>query len=410
MVSWLTPFSVYNNNSNQFTVRILLASVTSASPEILTRHLDSIRRLTLPKGCSLDFAYVTDPECPEASLRLLDAISGLSTFYGDPKPEGAEYEIGENTHHWTKPTFYWLADQKEFLLRKAEEELYDAIFFVDSDLILDEGTLSSLITSKKDVVSAVFWTRWTLESPPLPQVWMTHPYEFQGKGVEAHEFLRRLTQRELIRVGGLGACTLIRSDVFEKLSWLPVAGLPEDGMWQGEDRHFCVRASRNHVELWADAWSDVLHLYREEDLERVPKDKLVWNDSIAKYKWTTTQALQPAFGDLVSLVLETTEEKVFAGRRRYLRGRLGALNLLPAIEDAILEMAPGEDRLVRVRFPMWWDMPKSFMGVKMEAYAGKTKSILVRLLDAKPWGLAPTLDAFEREPEFLFDEFYEEER
>lgn len=389
-------------------MRILLASVTNAPPEILSRHLDSISRLALPKGCSLDLAYVTDPECPEESLRLLDEVSGLSTFYGDEKPEGAEYEIGPNTHHWTKPTFYWLADQKEFLLRKAEEELYDAVFFVDSDLILDEGTLSSLIMTKKEIVSAVFWTKWQKDSPPLPQVWMTHPYEFQGKGVEPHEFLRSLTQRELIRVGGLGACTLMHSRVFEKLSWLPVPGLPEDGMWQGEDRHFCVRATRNHVELWADSWPDLLHLYREEDLQRSLNDRLLWDEENKTWQWTTEYAGRPEFGDLISLVLETTEEKAFSGRQRYLRGRLGQLRLLPALEDAILSMKPGEDRLVRVRFPMWWDVPRTFMGVKLMPYAGETKSILVRLLDAKPFALAPTLDEFEREPEFLFDEFYGE--
>jgi len=376
-------------------MHILLAAVTKASPEILERHLDSISHLSLPKGCSLDLAYIMDPGLHEEARRLLDGVSGLLVAEGSPKPEDAEYEITEDTHHWSKPTFYWLAEQKEKLLRKAEDENYDAIFFVDSDLVLDEGTLSSLITSSKDVVSAVFWTKWTLKAPPLPQVWMTHPYEFQGKGVEAHEFLKSLTQRELIRVGGLGACTLIRSSVFEKLSWLPVEGLPDSGMWQGEDRHFCVRAARAHVELWADAWSDILHLYREENL--------------LKDEHLLTRGTPPVyFGDLISLVLETTEEQVFAGRQRHLRGRLGGLKLLPALEDAILQMKPGEDRLVRVRFPMWWHMPTAFMGAKLEPYAGETKSVLVRLLDAKPWGLAPTLDSFEREPEFLFDEFYEE--
>ena len=384
-------------------MRILLASVTNASPEILERHLDSVSRLRLPKGCSLDFAYVMDPALHEDSRRLLDDVSerfNLLVAEGDPKPEGAEYEVNESTHHWTKPTFGWLGAQKEHLLEMAKEDLYDAIFFVDSDLVLDGGTLSSLITSKRDIVSAVFWTKWTPESPPLPQVWMTHPYEFQGKGVEAHEFLRSLTQRELIRVGGLGACTLMHREVFDKISWLPIEGLPEGGMWQGEDRHFCVRAARNHVMLWADSWPDILHLYREEDLEKqLPYSEPPLQDEE-----------RPYFGDFVSLILEPTEEKDFAGRQRHLRGRLGALRLLPSIEDAILEMRPGDDRLVRVRFPMWWDMPRGFMGVPLESYAGETKSVLVRLLDAKPFGLAPTLDEFERAPEFLFDEFYEEGR
>jgi len=181
----------------------------------------------------------------------------------------------------------------------------------------------------------------------------------------------------------------------------------EGGVWQGEDRHFCVRATRAHINLWADSWPDILHLYRKEDLQRKLKLRLLWNEENTESRWTTSVASKPEIGDLVSLILEPTEEKAFSGRQRHLRGRLGSLRLLPALEDAILEMKPGEDRLVRVRFPMWWDMPRGFMGVPLESYAGATKSILVRLLDAKPFGLAPTLDEFEREPEFLFDEFYE---
>lgn len=345
-------------------MRILLASVTNAPPEILREHLNSVQNLSLPERVTLDLAYISDNLTPEALEMLSDA--GASVADALPKPDDARYAVSEVGHDWALPTFGWLAREKQRLLDHAREGRYDGIFFVDSDLVLGEETLASLIYAQKDVVSAVFWTRWTPEAPPLPQVWMRHPYEFDGRGMEAAEFLRSLDERGLLQVGGLGACTLIRERVFERVAWFPlVDGLPSGGMWQGEDRHFCVRAARNHVEMWADAWPEIFHIYRPSDLGKLEE-------------WRETRPLpvegRPEVGDLVSLALEAVEEKELSARRTHVRGRLGSLSLLPEIEDALSEMRVGDVRVVRVFFPLWWEI---------EAYRGKEKNVLVRLLGAK---------------------------
>lgn len=348
-------------------MRILVASVTNRTKDVLEPHIRSVLAQDLPKNTSIHLAYISDNLAEDAEKVLHDA--GAEVAAALEKPGDASYEVAEETHHWSLPTFGWLAREKQRLLEHAKTERYDAIFFVDSDLVLGPETLASLIAAEKDVTSAVFWTRWQPKAPPLPQVWMRHPYEFDGRGITADEFLRRLEQKDLMRVGGLGACTLIRARVFDKVEWWPLLeGLPMGGMWQGEDRSFCIKAERNHVELWADAWPDIWHIYRPSEVARLGE----WRTQAPSREDT------PSIGSWVSLVLEPLEERELHARRDHLRGRLGALPVLAEIEAAVLRMKRGESKVVKVEFPASWSI---------EEYRGAHKSILVRLVDVKRYPL-----------------------
>lgn len=337
----------------------------------------------LPDHIQVDYLYIADGEAP---TQVLDEL-GIPSAYADPKDSAATYGVSEKGHDWSKGTFYWLGAQKQKLIQHAAQEKYDALFLVDSDLVLGSDTLASLISTEQDIVSAVFWTKWTPDAPPLPQVWQNHPYEFQGRGYEAHEHLSKLAHRQLLEVGGLGACTLIRSDAFQKARYYPpLANLPETGMWQGEDRTFCITASRYHVPLYADAWPDVFHMYRPSDVE---KGKAFLHAHRASLKD------RPEVGDLVSATLEPVEEKSLIGYKYTFRGRLGATNMLEDVKDALLEMRVGEDRFVKVTFPVWWEVPE---------YRLTSKTIRVKLLGVKEFTYAPTLEAH---PEKLFSTLYE---
>ena len=347
-------------------MRILVASVTNREADVLAPHVASILAQALPKNTTIELAYVSDNLAPGALQILHDA--GASVADALPREAPSGYSVSETTHEWGLSDFEWLAREKQRLLEHARDGRYDAIFFVDSDLVLGADTLASLIYAQKDVVSGVFWTRWQPGAPPLPQVWMTHPYEMHGRGVQADEFLRSLEERSLVRVGGLGACTLMRSRVFDKLEWFPLlGGLPSGGMWQGEDRSFCIKAERNHVELWADAWPDIYHQYRPSEVLRLGE----WQERFPLLVET------PEVGDLVSLVLEPLEERELHSHREHVRGRLGALPVLPEIESVLGSMKVGETRVVKVEFPMSWLVAE---------YRGRSRNVLVRLVGAKRKG------------------------
>ena len=352
-------------------MKVLVASVTNRGPEIIAPHIASIKALEVPPKTEISLAYISDG-APNESLMLLEA-AGARVALAQPKPPDASYAVTEVTHHWSLGSFAFLAREKQRLMDLAVEEGFDAIFLVDSDLVLGPETLASLVSAQKPVVSAVFWTKWQPEAPPMPQTWLSHPYDFTGRSgttyLKAEEFLQRLSSRALLEVGGLGACTLIRTDVIRDgraAFWPLLEGLPQGGMWQGEDRHFCVRAAHNHVSMWTDAWSDIVHLYRPSDVENLealkathPKRKEI-----------------AAWGDDVSIIIEALEEPELAkmGRREHLRGRVGQLRLLPDLEDAVLATRVGSERIVKVRFPMWWST---------KHLQGQTRNVMLRVVDVK---------------------------
>lgn len=332
---------------------------------MLNAHLQTIR--WQQANCIVDIVYIDDNDEGPAK----DLLHGFAEP-ADPKPKDALYEVGSDSHRWSIDTFHWLAQQKQRLLDHARTAGYDALFLVDTDLLLAPDTLSSLLNTRKDVVSAVFWTSWQSGAPPLPQVWLSHPYGLSNGRWMEHEFLGALAGRQLVQVHGLGACTLIRSDAYERVGFLPLlSDLPSHGMWQGEDRHFSIRAARNHIELWADAWPDVWHCY-------TPKQRQLIPDQLDRLLKSIRQ--KALFGDLVSFTVEPLEEPNLVDYMAHVRGRMGQLRLLPKLEEALLEMEVGEDRFLNLEFPSWYEL---------EPYRGRSKLVRVKLLGARQYTSHP---------------------
>lgn len=362
--------------------RILIASVTAANERVLRSHIATIRWQKLPPDVSVDLFYAYDPTS-DAKATL--ESEGVECFPAPPKPANASYAVSDDTHHWSVPTFHWLAQAKQKILDHAREKRYDAVWLVDSDLLCDPTTLASLLACEKPIVSAVFWTKWQPDAPLLPQVWLRHPYEMNDGRRQTHEFLGDLYRRRLVPVAGLGACTLIRADVLDRVRFWPlVDGLPQHSMWQGEDRHFCVTAARNHVSLWADAWPDIFHVYRPQDEFRMQawleQASLRRSDLCASDDPEDRAAADaPWIGDWVSFTVETMHEPV--PLKEHVRGRLGQVRVLPEIEAALADMRVGDDRLVTLRYPLWYDIP---------AARGRETTLRVRLLDVKPCSLRAT--------------------
>lgn len=364
--------------------RILAASVVNQDPAVFKAFADSLQWQT--GRFDVDYLFLLDRSMPGEQLdgieEIVCDIPTASWLLADAKDDEAKYAVSNETHHWTKPTFYWLAREKQKLIEYAKDKRYDALWLVDSDLICSPDTLSSLWNTEKDVVSGVFYTKWEKHSPALPQVWMQHPYEFQGRGIEAHEFLGSLADRQVVRVAGLGACTLIRAAVLDRVGFWPlVAGLPGHGMWQGEDRHFCITAERNHVELWADAWPDIWHCYRPDQRSQIGNIKYDLSaENRGQWGSHPTEATAEA-GDLVSFTLEPLEEPQIAGHKEHVRGRLGAIKMLPLIEKAVRSMRAGDEQILRVSFPLWYPVAP---------YRGRSKLVRVKLLHCKPYSTHPT--------------------
>lgn len=253
--------------------KVLLASPIRQNSSILSFFLDSLSRLNII-NFELHTAFIDDNVDPLSSDLLNNFNLGVSNRLWKAYSEDV-YLTTSDSHVWNEHLIWKVANFKNHLIEYAVQNDFDYIFFVDSDLVLHPDTLIKLIAADKDIVSEVFWTSWQPNRMKLPQVWVSGNYDFFPAGQvfsdeEAHaistDFVRLMYQPGLYRVGGLGACTLIKRAALEKgLTFSRIDNIP----FMGEDRHFCIRARVLGLDLFAETTYPPLHIYREEDLKKV---------------------------------------------------------------------------------------------------------------------------------------------
>jgi glycosyltransferase involved in cell wall biosynthesis len=257
-------------------LRVLIAAPVRQKPEVLQCFLDSLTRIELGE-LSVSCAFVDD-NVDECSRRMLDEFRFGDECAVIPVEPTGHYEKDSVTHHWREDLIWKVAQYKDWLIEVALDAAFDYVLFVDSDLVLDPHMLRRLVECDREVVSEVFWTNWRPGETLLPQVWQSGQYDLyrarREEVLSAVEVASRswaaigeLHIPGLYRVGGLGACTLIRRSAM--LKGARFSEIDNLSYW-GEDRHFCIRARALGIELWADTHYPPLHLYRDEDVSRVP--------------------------------------------------------------------------------------------------------------------------------------------
>lgn len=217
-----------------------------------------------------------DPRSTQILKGFAESVEHLVTLWH--AAPGSGYQRTEHTHYWEVGIVWRLAALKDRMLRYALEEGYDALWILDSDLVVAPNHLKHLIAQEAPIVVSVFWTNWLPGDPPLPNVWLGHPYQFyrpvRGQALPEAEAQRRSLHfiESLVRAPGLyrvyggGACTLIRREALERgVSFAEVKGVP----YKGEDAHFCLRAESLGIPIFAESRLPPLHLYRMSDLEWV---------------------------------------------------------------------------------------------------------------------------------------------
>lgn len=255
---------------------VLVASPVRQKPEILREFLFSLENLE-SKSFAISFCFVDDNDCPESKQQLKEFAKKRSCELLEGDLRGEKYHCDEQTHHWKEENVWKVAAYKDRLIDKARQKGVDALFLVDSDLVLHPKTIEQLLRDEKEIVANIFWTQWQPNVPPLPQVWVSDHYTLFERGiaesiteVEAMRrqeiFLGNLCQPGVYEVGGLGACTLISKTALDKE--ISFDRLHNVSFW-GEDRHFCIRAVALGLKLYVDTHYPAYHIYREADLSGV---------------------------------------------------------------------------------------------------------------------------------------------
>ena len=376
---------------------IVVGTTVRKPANIVAAWLQSLAWQVKPAQVELTYAFVDDGSPPDtrALLNAFVAEHGGVVWDAEPAPQQDFHDTG-STHQWTHQAMARVGRSKDRILDWGRHQRAEAVWFCDSDLICDPMTLVSLWSVPEPIVAAVYWTRWE-QTPPEhpvvhagPQVWLTHPYNLNGLGMEEWEFRRLLVNRQVVEVLGQGACTLIRRSALMKgVSFAPWPGNTMEGIGQGEDRHFNLRATALHLKQVADPWPDIFHIYhRPQDEQRIPEMLRRLARYEARPTATPTTETVPSVGDLVSLDLHALEpvqtpNGLMHPPTRQVRGRLGQLGLHPEIEDALLQMQRGQVVIVPVHFGL--DYP-------FGPYRGQRRLIRVTLIDHKPNGYAPVIE------------------
>lgn len=256
----------------EHTCKILIASAVRQKPQILREFLASLKELDRT-GILTNCLFVDNNDSPDSSEMLKNfRLDGSIVYLASEQPAEA-YCCSEETHYWNNNLIWKVAAYKDFILQYALDNNYSHVFMIDSDLVLHPLTLKHLLNTQKDIVSEIFWTKWTPDAQELPQVWL------EGQYSQALPFLEQIKKPGLYEVGGLGACTLIsRTALSKKVSYSKISNVD----YWGEDRHFCIRAVVLGLRLFVDTHYPAFHIYRDSDLA-----------GVAEYKTRNTTDIAP---------------------------------------------------------------------------------------------------------------------
>lgn len=246
--------------NNAGAIKILVGTPVRQKPKILREFLFSLEHLE-QNNITIDYFFIDDNDDVQSS-ELLKSFATKTTAHclisSINFKEKQQFVCNEITHYWTDELTWKLASFKNLIIRHAIQEDYDYLFFIDSDIVLNPKTLEHLVGTGKDIISEIFWTRWTPESQELPQVWL---YDFYSQN---EEFIHALKNPGVYEVGGLGACTLISKKAL--CSGVNFNKVKNVSFW-GEDRHFCIRAVVLGYSLFVDTYFPAYHIYRESSLD-----------------------------------------------------------------------------------------------------------------------------------------------
>lgn len=232
-------------------MRILLASPAKQDSFVFREYLAALERLEVPDDVELDRYFVVN-DSPELIPLIRPGEYDLCNT-------GDQYRIDDKTHYWSAENLLKMPVLRNRCIQKALEGRYDALWFVDTDVILQPDTLKWLLKAGKDIVAEIFWTR-SDQNMVWCNCWSADQYTCYAEDVQAWQ------KQGAYQVGGAGACLLIRRRVLTQgVSYVPIPNIKQ--ALRGEDRWFCVRAACAGFEIWVDTHSPATHLYTRRDYD-----------------------------------------------------------------------------------------------------------------------------------------------
>lgn len=152
-----------------------------------------------------------------------------------------------------------VADARNFIVKKAIDEGYDYIFFIDDDTLIPRNALVKLIHLKADIAGGFYYRKYY----PLESVGMHFDKDGNPSPIEDYK-IGDIIHDTLVLPSG---CTLIKTEVFKKMEFpwyrtIKRANQPA----LTEDTYFCEKARMLGYDIITDTGIQCLHVDRERGL------------------------------------------------------------------------------------------------------------------------------------------------
>lgn len=179
-----------------------------------------------------------------------------------------------------EPYGYKVADAQNFAVRKALDEGYDYIFFVEDDNVIPRNALVQLMSHKADIVGGFYYRKYY----PLESAGM-HYVDEEGRPGPIENFkIGDVIHNTLVLPMG---CTLIKVDVFRNVEYpwykeVNVEGRPA----LTSDTYFCEKARKAGYDVITDTGVQCLHVDKERGIIYGHPDIVDPHSNLIKPEWT----------------------------------------------------------------------------------------------------------------------------
>lgn len=140
------------------------------------------------------------------------------------------------------------------IVKAAIHEECDYIFFVDSDVLIQQGQLERLVSHNKDAITGIYYMR----ALPHYSLIRRKTADRLYTPIEPHG-------TDLIKIDGAGfGCFLVKTSLFDKVEypWFKFEYYQKDGMWRqlGEDLYFCEQLQKANIDMYCDQTIQCTHV------------------------------------------------------------------------------------------------------------------------------------------------------
>lgn len=205
---------------------------------ILERHLQSLMKMLVPEDVELNFLYVLD-HCEDNSREILERYHVSYLTYQDQTPHYSR-------HRYDPSSYGHMADVRNYLIDAVLQTEADYFLSVDSDILVPQDALNTLLEDDKDIVSMILCNQPGNLPRPAHNVMREGP---SGNMVHIFDY----PKDQLFSCDLTGACYLIKRQVLD-------AGVRYAQNPQGEDIPFCRTAKRLGFEIWCDSRVKPIHV------------------------------------------------------------------------------------------------------------------------------------------------------